>query len=464
MSKRFWGLKLLAVCALAALSGTTFAQDVGVMVSNQVVTDHHVMIDQVMADMPAWIVIHAQSVDGMVGPVIGYRAVNVGTSSNVAVPIDMSQATGTLYAMLHMDSGEMGVYEFGMVEGEDAPFAGEQTMVNPAFNVDLVHAEDQFVADNTVTVQHVIAQQDGFIVIHSGDRSGPGPVLGFAPVTAGINTDVVVTLEGDVTPFVWPMLHVDDGTMGEYNFGTVEGEDGPVVIDGAVAMHAAVVGMPAVRAESQLVDDTVMIDSVLSQGPGFIVIHADNAGAPGEVIGFAPVADGSNSDIAVTVDAAKVTPVIYPMLHADTGVEGTYEFGEVEGEDLPQMADGNALFFPILAKPGIIYSGALDGDTLMVEEALIDTQGFLVIHADNEGAPGAVLGFAPLVAGLNHHVSITLATEGRTDTLFPMLHMDTGVMGTYEFGEVEGEDLPVRVGDTPVFGPLMPGDMSGMDH
>jgi len=466
MSKSFFGLKMLALCALAALVGTTFAQDeISVTVTDQVSTEHHVMIDQVVMDMPGWVVIHAQSAEGMVGAVIGFRAVNTGTSENVMVPIDLKTTTPTLYAMLHMDSGEVGVYEFGTVEGADAPVAGEQTMVNPSFNIDLVHAHDMFVGDdNMFKIPYVIAQKDGFLVVHSGDRSAPGPVLGFAPVTAGVNTDVMVTLEGDVTPFVWPMLHVDDGTIGEYNFGTVEGEDGPVVVDGVVAMAPIVVNGPSMRANSQPVTDKIIIEGVSSDGPGFVVIHANNEGAPGEVIGFAPVVASTNVNVEVMVDAEKLTPIVFPMLHSDTGVVGTYEFGEVEGEDLPQMSDGKPLFFPILVMPGIMYTGGLDGDTLVVNEALMDTQGFLVIHADNAGAPGAVLGFTPLVKGLNRGIHIELATEGRTETVFPMLHVDTGVMGTYEFGEVEGEDLPVVVGEGAVFGAFTPGMMEGMNH
>jgi hypothetical protein len=442
---------------LLALIAPTFAQDMApmVMVQDQVVLDSMIKIDHVYSAGPGFVVIHIQQ-DGSVGPVAGYRWVNQGDSINVWVPVDASMLTPTVYAMLHEDTGEVGVYEFGTVEGADSPVSGDMAAVNPPIKIDSIRAYDQFVTDNTVTIASVTAQVDGWLVIHEGTQTEFGPVLGQTAVPAGTTTDVVVELTGEATPFLWPMLHVDTGEVGTYEFGTVEGADGPVVVGGAVAALPIVVGAPSMRVNSQLVTDTVWATSVLSQGPGFLVIHADNEGAPGEVIGFAPVADGVNLNVAVEVDPAKVTPVVFPMLHADTGAVGTYEFGEVEGEDLPQSgSNGSALFFPILAKPGIIYSGTLDGDVLTVAEALIDTQGFLVIHADNAGAPGPVLGFAPLVPGLSRNIAVNIPDA--TDTVFPMLHVDTGALGTYEFGEVEGEDLPVRVNDTPVFGPLTPG-------
>jgi hypothetical protein len=453
-------LKWFGSIALALMVlGGVFAQEMMspmVEVRDQVVTQGMVRIGRVYNDGPAFVVIHTQQ-DGSVGPVIGWRSVNSGMSMNVDVPIDVAAATGTLYAMLHADTGEVGVYEFGTVAGADAPVSGDMEKVNPAFKIELIQAYDQFVTENTFTVAAVVTQQDGFIVIHSGDQQKPGPVLGYAPVTAGANSAITVELSGEIGDFVWPMLHVDTGAAGTYEFGTVEGADGPVVIDNRVAMMPVVVGGPSMRVMNQLVDDSVTALSVLSAGAGFLVIHADNNGAPGEVIGFAPVADGVNMNVTVEVDAAKVTPILFPMLHSDTGVAGTYEFGEVDGADTPQMGiNDKPLFFPILARAGIEYRGELMPDNIiMVHNVLSAAQGFLVIHADDGGKPGKVLGFSPVVAGANSHVLVKL-NEAPTATVFPMLHEDTGVVGVYEFGEVEGEDKPVQVNGQAVFGPMTP--------
>lgn len=451
-------LALLALLSLLlALIGVVSAdeQDPVVKVGNQVINDGAVWIEEVHSHGPGFVVIHVQK-DGTVGPVAGFRWVNDGHSVNFKIPIDTTMATSTMYAMLHSDTGEVGVYEFGKVEGADAPVSGDMAMVNPSFTAEILRAYDQFITDNMVKIASVTTSQAGFVVIHGGDRSGPGPVLGYAPVAAGTTADVMVTLDSPAEMYVWPMLHVDTGVAGEYEFGKVDGADGPVIVNNNVATFPIVVGAPAMRVNSQLVNDKVVAESVLSQGPGFLVIHADNGGAPGEVIGFASVADGTNTMVEVMVDAAKVTPVLFPMLHSDTGVVGTYEFGEVEGADTPQRGgDDKPLFFPIMAKPGIMYGGTLADGVLTVDAALIDVQGFLVIHADNNGAPGPVLGYTPLVRGLNTNIAVTLSGDV-TDTVFPMLHVDTGTPGTYEFGQVEGADGPVVVDGNVVTGPLTP--------
>jgi hypothetical protein len=86
---------------------------------------------------------------------------------------------------------------------------------------------------------------------------------------------------------------------------------------------------------------------------------------------------------------------------------------------------------------------------------LSDGPGWLVIHADADGAPGPVLGQTPLVAGVNEDIVVTLEGE-ITETLFPMLPFDTGEMGVYEFGTVDGADGPVTVNDAVVTGPMTP--------
>lgn len=309
---------------------------------------------------------------------------------------------------------------------------------------------------NTLKIAAVVTQQDGFIVIHQDNGEGrPGPVIGYAPVTAGANLDVEVTLDGEITRRLFPMMHVDTGVAGEYEFGTVEGADTPVFVDGVMAVMGITSNTPTLHVPDQIVTDSVYVASVTLDGPGWVVIHQDNGeGRPGPVIGAGLIEAGTTTGLSVSVDAAGVTPILFPMLHVDTGVAGEYEFGTVEGTDGPVRVDDAVLTFPIQAAPAITYSGTLSTLTLMVDAALIDAQGWLVIHADDAGRPGAVLGYTPLVAGLNRAISVEVS-EG-AGSYFPMLHYDTGEPGSYEFGTVDGADGPVRVGDAVVTGPMTP--------
>ena len=456
---------ILAVMVISVLSiglSGVSAQDNTPMVSvrDQLVVNGTVTITEAYSEGPGFIVIHVDN-DGSPGPVAGFAAIPAGHSQNIVVEIDTTMATPILYAMLHEDTGEPGVYEFGTVEGADGPVAVDGNVVAPSFPIILIDVSDQFVNENTVTINSAVYALDGWVVVHSGDAETFGNVIGFAFIEAGNTSDVVVELNEPATTVLWAMVHVDDSEAGVYEFGEVPNADGPIVLRGGVAT-APFWTQPHVVVNEQIVlhgDGMEMMDeasslvaeSVLSDGPGWLVVHADGGGQPGPVLGQTQVAAGLNTDVVVEL-SGDITPVVYPMLHTDTGEEGVYEFGTVEGADGPVSVDGSVVTFPVNIAPSIMISetSGLTGSTVIVDGALIDADGWLVIHASNEGAPGPVLGQAPLKAGFNSNIAVQIDAEGAGSEVIPMLHYDTGEAGVYEFGSVEGADAPVIFGGAPV--------------
>lgn len=107
--------------------------DAPLVVSDQTISgDGTVLITRVFSEAAGWLVIHADD-SGKPGVVIGYVAVPAGESANVAVPIEGSSVTGVLHAMLHVDAGTLGQYEF---PGADVPATDAQgNMIVRSFNV-----------------------------------------------------------------------------------------------------------------------------------------------------------------------------------------------------------------------------------------------------------------------------------------------------------------------------------------
>jgi plastocyanin len=116
--------------------------------------------------------------------------------------------------------------------------------------------------------------------------------------------------------------------------------------------------MPSVDvADQPIKDDTVTVAKVVSNGPGWIVIHADKNGAPGPVLGYAAVKDGENTDVAVKLAPEGRTETLYAMLHTDAGKVGTYEF---PGADVPVAMDGKVVT-PAFKVTGGASQGATAG-------------------------------------------------------------------------------------------------------
>lgn len=104
-----------------------------------------------------------------------------------------------------------------------------------------VMGEDQDVSGGTVTASQIMAGANGWLVVHRTDADmKPGPVVGYAPLKAGENTDVTAILTEPVKSgdMLMLMLHGEEGGtrtgIFEYTLGAKE--DGPVRVDGKLVM------------------------------------------------------------------------------------------------------------------------------------------------------------------------------------------------------------------------------------
>jgi hypothetical protein len=86
-----------------------------------------------------------------------------------------------------------------------------------------------------------------------------------------------------------------------------------------------------------------------------------------------------------------------------------------------------------------------DGMTIVVKSVELPSAGFIAVHADNGGSPGAVIGHSDLLpAGTSDDVAVTLDTplEG-TSIVWPMVHIDMDGDGQYTFMPPDNAiDLP----------------------
>jgi plastocyanin len=324
-----------------------------VTVADQEIVDGTVTIDEVVSDGPGWLVIHAQA-DGKPGPILGYSAVSDGTNADIKVEIDAAQVTETLYAMLHTDAGELGAWEFP--DGPDAPVTVDEQVVTPAFAITggLAIAEepiipsvtvaDQEIVDGNVTIAEVISNGPGWLVIHAQADGTPGPILGYSPVVDGANPDITVEIDATAaTETLYAMLHTDAGELGTWEFPN--GPDAPVMVGEQVVTPAfAITGglaiaeeiLPSVTvADQEIIEDQVTISEVVSNGPGWLVIHAQADGKPGPILGYSAVSDGTNAAVRVVIDTSSATETLYAMLHTDAGELGNWEFPN--GPDAPVM-------------------------------------------------------------------------------------------------------------------------------
>lgn len=118
-----------------------------VYADDQQIKEGMVLIKGIAATEPSWIVIHSD-LNGNPGQVIGYVSVKSGETSDIRVRVDPEKATERLFAMLHSDKGEIGVYEF---PGEDAPAIADGKVINVGFKAVKAAKQSEPVAKIVVT-------------------------------------------------------------------------------------------------------------------------------------------------------------------------------------------------------------------------------------------------------------------------------------------------------------------------
>jgi LPXTG-motif cell wall-anchored protein len=255
------------------------------------------------------------------------------------------------------------------------------TMQDPTGSVD---AADQAVVGGSITVAMVSAGQDGWIVAHLDEGGKPGKVIGETAVKKGDNKDVAIKLSEDVAAGgkLWPMLHIDAGTIGTYEF---PGADVPVVVGGNVVMKQISVTAPAAApaaakdavdaADQPLKSGSITVKEIYATVDGWIVAHLDEGGKPGKVIGETAVKAGEVNNVVIKLsEDVPAGGKLWPMLHIDAGAIGTYEF---PGADVPVVVGGNVVMKQITvtaaasAPAGLPRTGGTDGPTTLLLSALV---------------------------------------------------------------------------------------------
>jgi predicted lipoprotein with Yx(FWY)xxD motif len=374
-----------------------------VAVSDQASNGSTVVVAKVISKGPGWIAIHAQQA-GQIGPVIGYAPLKDGENDNVTVKIDPSKSTPTLYAMLHVDAGVIGTYEF---PGPDVPYMANGQMVSPAFNVQqgaaanltpAVTIQDQDVSGGKVTVDDVVSNGPGWVDIHVQNQDGSiGNEIGYSAVHGGDNRGVSVTIDASkATSTLYAMLHVDAGTPGVFESS---GADTNVVLNGQK------VGSPFKN-------------------------------AAGQAAGAAPTGAASGSP---TTGAVQATPNPAPTVGANP-TQAPAVSAPTPTNGVMVMATPQAGGAQPLVK---VSDQQIQNGSIKVDDVISPGPGWIVIYTVKNGQPDQPIGYTHLNDGDNPNVVVKIDTTKPVDNLYAQLQVDAGTVGTYEF---PGPDVPVMMG------------------
>ena len=86
-------------------------------------------VDLVVVDVASWVAIEADD-NGERGEVLGFTAVSPGVNHNIAISIDPTLATETLYVTLYLNAGEPDEFD---PDGADVPLQRNRSPISVPF-------------------------------------------------------------------------------------------------------------------------------------------------------------------------------------------------------------------------------------------------------------------------------------------------------------------------------------------
>ncbi len=255
-----------------------------------------------------------------------------------------------------------------------ASMAGSVLAAAPASQIKV---QSQDLNTGVIVLDSVTSPQDGWVVVYKNPNFTNGEIVGYAPVHQGVNTNVKVTVDTNklftdkdqtvMLPTLWARLHVDNDVKNLFEWGLrgLPYNDAPVVENGheiiasfgtsaaqaaagstttaapvttAATTKPAATTAPSTKAKStaaldvttQALNSGVMhVDSVTSPQDGWVVVYKSPNFTGGEIVGYAPVHQGVNTNVPVTIDTRRVKDLtgLWLVLQADNGVPGVFEWG-----------------------------------------------------------------------------------------------------------------------------------------
>jgi hypothetical protein len=420
--------------------------------------DGSLTIDRVVASDPGWIVIYADD-KGETGDILSYTAVESGDNEDLSVSVEPFEATPILHAVLHLDGGTVGAFE---LPGPDRPVLQGTEQVQTSFEVRLgiplpaITVADQEVdQEGLVTIDRVVTVTPGWIVLYQDEGGLPGPMLGFAPVIRGENEQVIIAINWRrATPILHAVLLEDAGLK---NVFEPYESDQPVAVQGAEIADTFTIYLPPdiFVLDQPVVDDAIVVERVISYGPGWIVAYFDDEGDLGNIIGWAPLEDGINQQLQVPLIVPKnrVTPQVHLMVHDDLGVIGDFGVVTDTARIFQEIWPGPVTFDTDAGNYLITNDQLLSEDgRLSVALVVVEQNTWVVAHADEDGQPGQIIGRVSIPEGISRDVQIDIDVDLATPTIFIMLYHDAGFRFVFEFPD--GSDIQLRENNDFVLAPI----------
>ncbi len=421
-----------------------------IVVHEQTLTEEgQITIARVQTPQDGWVAIHAQSSEGDIGAALAQLPVRQGQNPALTLTLDPYDATPTLWVLLYPEAIEFMPIDLAQPWQQQGVLTAVSFTVQVQFTLPALNIANQAVLeDGLVRAHSVFLTAPGWLALHASKDGAPGALLGYVYLEAGLHENVPVSIPWREAPLELLAVLYEDGARPQRL--DLPG-DAPVRVNGEMLMRPFRISLPpdVLVYEQPIVNRQVVIERVVSDGPGWLAVHNENNGTMGLLIGRAPLVDGVNEGVVVTLSETPPTDRLFIMLHRDEEPIGQFNFPRTDPrleyngrviDPIPfRVAPGNTLFTQDQSLQ-VDENGRFSRITIPLVIADLDI--WLVIRRDAEGEPGDIIAYTWLPAGVSRNVTLSIDPEQATETLYAVLHQDVNANQRFEYPQ--GGDVPLQ--------------------
>ncbi|MYH62212.1 MAG: SH3 domain-containing protein [Caldilineaceae bacterium SB0675_bin_29] len=227
---------------------------------------------------------------------------------------------------------------------------------------------------------------------------------------------------------------------------TEPAEPEPVTLTATVHVNALRVRQAA-SAETPIIagllkDDVITVIGRTEDG-SWLKVEVPDVGTIGWIWAEDVTLDGNAADLSVPEDGQMDAE---PEDAAEDAVaEEQADDGEMAADK--EKTDDEAMAVADLEPSVTVHAQEVIKGQITVAEAVVPVEGWVVIHADDAGSFGPIIGQAHLEPGVTTDLAVDIDVDAATETLYAMLHTDGGVFDVFEF---PGTDMPVLKNGAPI--------------
>ena len=313
-----------------------------------------------------------------------------------------------------------------------APSATPEPTATPEPIVPLIEMPSTIVIDDSgeFVVDRVVSLEDGWLVVVSAES-----IITQVPIETGENSNVTITIDPlAASESMGVRLYTGNpASFSEESNELVETESGIVEAMFDVSLDFA---LPALAVSDQAVaeDGAMVIDTVVALADGWLAVYNDADGELGERVGIAYVEKGENRNVPIQINWRAAGLDLQAVLHVDDERIGRFDYPDSDAPVLVRNQPLQASVRVQLPPDVIVYHQPIANGRVSIDRVVSDGPAWLaILREDSEDVPGNIIGFAPLVDGVNEFVEVEVVPELATPILYVQLYSDTKDIGEFEF-------------------------------